>query len=181
MEKSYAKIASTNSVQKAKVIELYEEKVARDRNLIIHGIKPTTSDEELKTEVKAIVDACAGGMSENVISVKRIGKSKEGGNKNGAEQEGEKKKPIRVTLRDRRQRDEIVIAARSLKDTKHRGIYVNPDRTLEERKKIAGLREEAEKRNNEGNDLAEGQTWRVVGKLTPRLMKMTDSPQPKED
>ena len=166
---SYADIAKTNlKNSRMQVFEIVKSKEIRDKNVVMHGIASEVGDEAVKENVIEIVEAC-GGSRENVVAITKIGRIPEAG----------KSRPIKVILDEKKSRDDLVISASRLKGTKFDRIYINPDRSKEERQAIADLIKEAKRRNeldDSGNGNAGRKVWHVVGKLSPKLTERKDSP-----
>ena len=145
------------------------EKQERDRrvnNIIIYGISEEITEENLSIKdhdvnfIKSFLDAIEADVEPKQIV--RLG------NENA-----DKKRPVKVILKNKEDKNEIMSNLNKLKnaDTALRGISVRDDYTLEERKLIRTMNEEARKRNE-----AENVThWKVRG--TPknglRVVKIT--------
>ena len=145
------------------------EKQERDRrvnNIIIYGISEEITEENLSIKdhdvnfIKSFVDVIEADVEPKQIV--RLG------NENA-----DKKRPVKVILKNKEDKNEIMSNLNKLKnaDTALRGISVRDDYTLEERKLIRTMNEEARKRNE-----AENVThWKVRG--TPknglRVVKIT--------
>ena len=168
---SYADIAKVNANDNAKVIKIVEEKLQRDCNLIFHGIEESYK-EDIEKKISPIIDSLEVETSTEKILLKdlrRLGSKKDTTEK--------KPRPIRVTVQNRESRDAIVLKARELSwnGYGYGNIYVTIDRSVEERKKLKTLIEEAKRRNeDQAEELAKQyDRWQVVGKINPYLRKVS--------
>ena len=191
MKKSYADIAKANTENKAKVIEIVEEKLQRDCNLIFHGIEEK-EDEDIGKIMSPILDQME--ISEYIdgnADCRRVGRSKkekqavQDENQDG-NQKVRRPRPIRVRCAHREDRDLFLSKGKLLKSFGGGKIYVTTDKSVEERIQLKTLLEEAKKRNeNQHEKLKEkSEQWRVVGKINPRLRKVKipeDSVNDKEE
>ena len=88
-----------------------------------------------------------------------------------------KPRPIRVTVQNREARDAIVLKARELRwnGSGYENVFVTVDRSVEERKELKALIEEAKRRNADQAEELGNQRWQVLGKINPYLRKVSTS------
>ena len=155
---SSAPAAHASAVAKTRNDELVEkqEQDKRINNIVIYGISEETDpDTSLKVKdtnfVKSFLEAIEANVEPKAII--RLG------NENA-----EKKRPVKLIMKTAEDKEQVMKNLNKLKnaDTALRGISVRDDYTLEERKLIRAMNEEAKKRNE-----AEKVThWKVRG--TPK-------------
>ena len=144
--KSYSQVV-TNSVSKpepnfteAKLKKVIQEAVAdedRSKNIMVFGMS-----EEAEEDVSDKITAVFEEISEKPrFEAARIGREKTG-----------KVRPIKVSLCSSDAVHQILAKARNLRtSTSHRSVYIEPDRSLEERVKQKELLTEMKRRANEDN------------------------------
>ena len=142
--KSYSQVV-TNSVSKpepnfteAKLKKVIQEAVAdedRSKNIMVFGMS-----EEAEEDVSDKITAVFEEISEKPrFEAARIGREKTG-----------KVRPIKVSLCSSDAVHQILAKARNLRtSTSHRSVYIEPDRSLEERVKQKELLTEMKRRANE--------------------------------
>ena len=144
--KSYSQVV-TNSVSKPepnlteeKLKKVIQEAVAdedRSKNIMVFGMS-----EEAEEDVSDKITAVFEEISEKPrFEAARIGREKTG-----------KVRPIKVSLCSSDAVHQILAKARNLRtSTSHRSVYIEPDRSLEERVKQKELLTEMKRRANEDN------------------------------
>ena len=160
-----AHIATMKSSRNAELIEKQEQE-KRKNNLIIYGISEEVTEEtiSLQEQDRNFINSVLEQIEVDVTpkQIVRLG------NKNA-----DKKRPVKIILNSSEDKEMIVSNLNKLKNanTSLRSISVRDDYTIEERKLIKTMNEEAKKRNQ-----AENVThWKVRG--TPknglRVVKIT--------
>ena len=162
---SWVHVSAIKTSRNAELVEKQEQD-RRVNNIIIYGISEERAEENLSIKdhdvnfIKSFLDAIEADVEPKQIV--RLG------NENA-----DKKRPVKVILKNKEDKNEIMSNLNKLKnaDMALRGISVRDDYTLEERKLIRTMNEEARKRNE-----AENVThWKVRG--TPknglRVVKIT--------
>ena len=159
-------VSELKTSRNAELIEKQEQE-RRMNNIIIHGISEETAGENSNSEeshdqnfIKSFLEAIEVDVTPK--QVLRLGRLSP-----------DKKRPVKVILNNAEDKENIMSGLRKLKnaDPTLRGISVRDDYTLEERKLIKTMSEEATRRNEADNVTH----WKVRG--TPknglRVVKIT--------
>ena len=160
-----------NAVQ---IVQVMEDKESREKNVIVHGVEETKGEDLNKIAEKICYQM---DIKTKWVDIRRVGpitQRKPEKSTNQAQAQT-KVRPVRIVLANKEERDMVLAAGSKLKGTELNNVYITTDKTAEERSRVALMRKEAENRNKEqAMDLApKNEQWRVVGKINPRLMKIT--------
>ena len=129
-----------------KVVAEISERESRAKNIVMHGIEESTAEEiEEKTredweKINQVLSEI--GIQEQLgdqTTMKRLGERTEN-----------KKRPILLTLDEKKKKQEIITNARKLKDSENfKQVGISHDLTKIQREELKNLREEARKKTTE--------------------------------
>jgi hypothetical protein len=130
------------------VLEEVEDRHRRRRNLVFSGIPEQTSgsvDERKKADT-ACVEQILQDLSINDVEplhVYRVGRPVPG-----------KSRMLKVQFDDEKNRQNVLRNAKKLRNnTKHNGVYINPDLTFAQRRDRKMLMEELKRRRDAGEEV----------------------------
>ena len=151
--------------------ELAEEKDKKERscNIIIHGKDENKEEKDDSEFVKNMINVI--GCNVTPKSVTRIGRP-----------DNNKKRPIKIILQNKQEKDKIMNNLRNLKDhNEFKGISITDDYTMSERQMIKEFATKAKEKSSLEPD-GSNYVWRVRG--TPKngliLKRYTKVKQPQE-
>ena len=132
------------------ILEEVDDRSRRRKNLIFSGIpEQTTGSVEKRKEtdmhqVEEILEELVSNMDEDdLLEVHRIGRPESG-----------KCRILKVKFKDENDCLKVLKNARKLRDLPNRkGVYINPDLTVLQRRERKALTEELRRRRNEGEDV----------------------------
>ena len=129
-----------------KVVTEISERENRANNIIMHGIDESNEEdgadrtrEDWETIKQVLTEIGIEEQPGDQTMMKRLGERTE-----------DKKRPILISLKDKRTKQEIITKARKLKDSeKFKQVGISHDLTKIQREELKNLREEARKKSTE--------------------------------
>ena len=129
-----------------KVVTEISERENRANNIIMHGIDKSNEEdgadrtrEDWETIKQVLTEIGIEEQPGDQTTMKRLGERTE-----------DKKRPILISLKDKRMKQEIITKARKLKDSeKFKQVGISHDLTKIQREELKNLREEARKKSTE--------------------------------
>ena len=147
-----------------------DEKVVRERNILLHNIpESNSSSPELRKRYdqdsfQNVVEALLGeGSTMEVENVIRLGRRQQDGNT----MEDQKPRLMLIKLRDRRDVEELMKNRWSLKDRGFENIYLTRDLPPEEREARRKLRQELTEKGKETHMIFQGKVVPRQGRDSP--------------
>ena len=154
-----------------KVLEEFEDRKKRELNLVLHGVKETSKEEQKQHDadiVKKVFNHILGeAPSEELVGrLHRLGLYKEN-----------KIRPIKLCFNDKSTRDRILANASLLRNGSSEGLHVlsiKPDLSKLQRKQDSDLYKASLSKNLERTEsqLQERKAWRLKGPQGSRKMKL---------